>query len=122
MSYRALQVRFALDAASLEALKEELLYVVETLRAQVRTEGLPRIAFPCSSYHQNSTLYPVILHVERLLDFQRDDAPATKLDKLLQGLQTYHQPLHEVVPLFASLLSVPPAAGFGHANDTARDT
>jgi class 3 adenylate cyclase len=27
MSYRALQVRFALDAASLEALKEELLYV-----------------------------------------------------------------------------------------------
>jgi predicted ATPase/class 3 adenylate cyclase len=81
--------------------------LVETLRAQVRQEGLPRIAFRCSSYHQNSALYPVIIHMERLLNFQREDAPATKLDKLEQGLQSYPLPLGEVVPLFAALLSVP---------------
>jgi class 3 adenylate cyclase/predicted ATPase len=81
--------------------------LVETLRAQVRQEGLPRIAFRCSSYHQNSALYPIITHVERLLNFDRDDTPETKLDKLEQGLQSYTLPLGEVVPLVASLLSVP---------------
>ena len=81
--------------------------LTEVLRAQVRDEGRPRIAFRCSAYHQNSALYPVITHVERVLDVQREDAPATKLDKLEQGLRPYRLPLDEVVPLFAALLSVP---------------
>jgi predicted ATPase/class 3 adenylate cyclase len=81
--------------------------LVEVLRAQVRDEGLPHITLRCSSYHTNSALYPVITHVERLLGLQREDVPATKLDKLAQGLRRYSQPLAEVVPLFASLLSVP---------------
>ena len=80
---------------------------MEVLRAHVRDEGLPRIAFRCSSYHQNSALYPVIAHVEQLLDFQREDTPESKLDKLERGLQPYSSPLEEEVPLFASLLSVP---------------
>jgi predicted ATPase len=42
--------------------------LVDVLRAQVRKEGLPRIAFRCSPYHQNSVLYPVITHIERLLN------------------------------------------------------
>ena len=63
--------------------------LTEVLRAQVRDEGWPRIAFRCSAYHQHSALYPVITHVERLLDVQREDAPATKLDKLEQGLRPY---------------------------------
>ena len=81
--------------------------LTEVLRAQVRDEGLPRIAFRCSAYHQHSALYPVITHVERVLDVQREDAPATRLDKLEQGLRPYRLPLDEVVPLFAALLSVP---------------
>jgi class 3 adenylate cyclase/predicted ATPase len=81
--------------------------LVEVLRAHVRQEGLPRIAYRCSSYHQNSALYPVIAHIERLLDLQRQDDAETKLDKLEQGLRPYSLPLDEVVPLFASLLSVP---------------
>src|SRR5256885_12785205 len=36
--------------------------LVEGLRAQVRTEELPRMAFRCSPYHTNSALYPVITH------------------------------------------------------------
>ena len=81
--------------------------LTEMLRAQVRNEGLPRLAFRCSAYHQNSALYPVITHVERVLDVQREDTAETMLDKLEQSLRSYRLPLDEVVPLFASLLAVP---------------
>jgi class 3 adenylate cyclase len=37
--------------------------LVETLRRQVRQEGLPRITYRCSPYHTNSALYPVITYV-----------------------------------------------------------
>jgi class 3 adenylate cyclase/predicted ATPase len=81
--------------------------LTEVLRAQVRDEGWPNIAVRCSAYHQNSALYPVITHVERVLDIQREDTPATKLAKVEQGLRPSRLPLDEVVPLFAALLSVP---------------
>ena len=81
--------------------------LVERLRAQVRAEGLPRMAFRCSPYHTNSALYPVITHLERLLQFEPDDPPATRLAKLEAGLRPSGLPLAEVVPLLAGLLSVP---------------
>jgi class 3 adenylate cyclase/predicted ATPase len=81
--------------------------LVEVLRAQVRAEGLLRIAFRCSPYHTNSALYPVITHLERLWQFEPDDPPATKLAKLEAGLRPSSLPLAEIVPLLAGLLSVP---------------
>jgi len=81
--------------------------LVEALRAQVRAEGMLRIAFRCSPYHTTSALYPVITHIEHLLQFEPDDPPAIKLVKLEAGLQSYNLPLAEVVPLFAGLLSLP---------------
>jgi predicted ATPase len=84
--------------------------LVEALRAQVRAEGLPRITVRCSPYHTNSTLYPVITHLEHLLQFAPDDSPPTRLAKLEAGLRPSGLPLAEVVPLFAVLLSVPLAA------------
>ena len=81
--------------------------LVEALRAHVRAEGVPRLAFRCSPYHQNSALYPMITHIEHLLRWQRDDTPAMRLDKLEHELQGYGLPLQEVVPLLAALLSVP---------------
>jgi len=80
--------------------------LVEGLRAQVRAEGLPRIAFRCSPYHTTSALYPMITHIEHLLQFAPDDLPATKLAKLEAGLRPYGLPLAEVVPLLAGLLTV----------------
>ena len=61
--------------------------LVEGLRAQVRTEGLPRMAYHCSPYHTTSALYPVITHIEHMLQFTPDDPPATKLSKLEAGLR-----------------------------------
>ena len=81
--------------------------LVEALRAQVRAEGMLRMAFRCSPYHTTSPLYPVITHIEHLLQCAPDDPPATKVAKLEAGLQPYNLPLAEVVPRFARLLSVP---------------
>jgi predicted ATPase/class 3 adenylate cyclase len=81
--------------------------LVETMRAQVRREGYTCVAVRCSPYHTNSALYPVMEHVQRVFQWQRDDTPAAKLDKLERTLQTYSSPLEDVVPLFAALLSVP---------------
>jgi hypothetical protein len=81
--------------------------LVEGLRAHVRAEGLPRIAYRCSPYHTTSALYPMITHVEHLLQLAPDDSPVTRLAKLEAGLRPYGLPLAEVVPLLAGLLSIP---------------
>jgi TOMM system kinase/cyclase fusion protein len=81
--------------------------LVEALRERVRHEGAAHIAFRCSPYYQNSALYPVIDHLQRFLQWQRDDAPEAKLDSLEHMLRTSRLPLQDVVPLFAALLSVP---------------
>jgi predicted ATPase len=81
--------------------------LVEVLGERVRSEGATRIMFRCSSYHQQSALYPVLDHLQRFLQWQRDDSPEAKFDTLERVLRTYRLPLEDVVPLFATLLSVP---------------
>jgi predicted ATPase/class 3 adenylate cyclase len=80
--------------------------LVDGLRAEVRAEGLSRIAFRCSPYHTNSALYPVIEHLRRLLRSQPGDGAESRLEKLEAVLGSTGQPRAEVVPLFASLLSL----------------
>ncbi len=53
--------------------------LVQELKEQVTQEGAARIEFRCSPYHQNSALYPVIEHLQRLLQFERDDTPLAKV-------------------------------------------
>jgi predicted ATPase len=81
--------------------------LVAGLRAQVGREGYARLTLRCSPYHTNSALYPVIEHLQQVLQFERTDPPETKLAKLEQGLQTCRLPREEVVPLFGALLAVP---------------
>lgn len=65
------------------------------------------IELRCSSYHQNSGLYPAIEFFERLLGFQRDTAAAQKLDALIAHLDDYGLDLQSSVPLFAAMQSIP---------------
>jgi len=58
-------------------------------------------------YHTNSAFYPVIEHLQRLLQWHRDESPAVRLAALEQALQTVGLPLADVVPLLAALLAVP---------------
>ncbi|MCZ6876114.1 MAG: AAA family ATPase [bacterium] len=85
--------------------------LVATMRRHAVQEEHTRMTFRCSPYHTNSALYPVIEHLQRVLQFQPGDTPATRLDKLEHVLNGYSRPLEEVVPLFADLLSIPISEG-----------
>jgi TOMM system kinase/cyclase fusion protein len=63
----------------------------------------------CSPYYQNTALYPVIDLFQRvILQFDREDSPQEKLSKLEGFLVQYGLSVQEMVPLFATLLSIPP--------------
>ncbi len=81
--------------------------LVQELRARVLTEGATRIEFRCSPYHQNSAFYPIIEHLQRLLQFTSEDPPQGKLAKLRRVLATYRFPQPDTLPLLAALLSLP---------------
>jgi predicted ATPase len=81
--------------------------LVEGLRKQVGEEGLTRVAFRGSPYHTNSAFYPIMTHVQRVLDWQPGDSEATRLSKLEQALGQTSLALEEAVPLLAALLSLP---------------
>ena len=81
--------------------------LVRAVRHHIGREGVTRITYRCSPYHTHSAFYPIIMHLERLLQFERDDPPASRLTKLERMLTTYTLSLEEIVPLFATLLSVP---------------
>ena len=84
--------------------------LVEVLRERVGREGATWLTFRCSPYHTNSALYPVITHLQRVLQFRPEETPAEQLERLEHALQATRLPLEEAVPLLAALLSVPLAA------------
>jgi predicted ATPase len=88
--------------------------LVEALKESVEHEGTRCWELRCSPYHQNSALYPVIEHIQRVLGLQSGDNPEEKLRKLEASLvETLGRaPLHELVLLFASLLSLPLPQGY----------
>ena len=81
--------------------------LIEGLKAGVRAEGLPRVTMRCSPYHTGSALYPVVEHFKRLAGWRPEDDCETRLAKLEVTLGAYSQPLAEMLPLLASLLSLP---------------
>ena len=81
--------------------------LVRELRDRVEQDGAIRIEFRCSPYHQNSALYPVIEHLQRLLQWQKDDTPQIRTVKLQATLARYRFPQADTPALFAALLSLP---------------
>ena len=81
--------------------------LVRVLTEHVADAGAPWLTLRCSPYHTNSAFYPVIEHLQRLLQWHRDETPAARLDTLEQALRTAGLPLEEMVPLLAALLSLP---------------
>jgi class 3 adenylate cyclase/predicted ATPase len=61
----------------------------------------------CTPYTQGSPLQPAIELLEQGLGFKPGDDPAAKLDRLERGVERAGGSLPEVVPLIASLLSIP---------------
>ena len=85
--------------------------LVQELKEQLSQEGTIRIEFRCSPYHQNSALYPVTEHLQRVLGVERDDSAQIKLGKLEQTLSHYRFPQADTLPLLAALLSLPHPEG-----------
>src|SRR5262249_43885462 len=85
--------------------------LVQELKEHVVQERATRMEFRCSPYHQNSALYPVIEHLQRLLQFEREDMPLAKVAKLQQVLTQYRFPQADTLPLLAALLSLPQPVG-----------
>ena len=81
--------------------------LVRVLTERVADEGAPWLTLRCSPYHTNSAFYPVIEHLQQLLQWHRHETPAARLATLEQALQTAGLPLAETVPLLATLLSLP---------------
>ncbi|MBK9176020.1 MAG: AAA family ATPase [Flavobacteriales bacterium] len=66
----------------------------------------------CSQYHINSSFYPVIDFLERVvLQFHKDDGPEARMQKLEGWLAQYGMDTATMVPLLAGLLSIPLSAG-----------
>jgi class 3 adenylate cyclase/tetratricopeptide (TPR) repeat protein len=77
------------------------------LEEAIHAEPHVRLRYFCSPHHANSALYPFIAQLERAAGFQRNDTPAQRLEKL-ETLVAPSRPFCEhVVPLLASLLSLP---------------
>jgi class 3 adenylate cyclase/predicted ATPase len=85
--------------------------LVQELTEQLKHEGVTRLEFRCSPYHQNSAFYPIIDRLQRLLQFDREDTPQAKLSKLQQALAQYRFPQADTLPLLAALLSLPHPQG-----------
>ena len=81
--------------------------LVRELRNRVEQDNAIRIEFRCSPYYQNSALYPVIEHLQRLLQWQKEDTVQTRTVKLQVTLARYRFPQADTLALFAALLSLP---------------
>ena len=84
--------------------KSRLLKVLEEHLAE---DPHIRVESRCSPYYQNSSFYPLINHLQRMLRFSKEDSSETKLSKLESALEQYGFPPKEMVPLFSSLLMLP---------------
>ena len=82
--------------------------LVQALTEQIMKEPHARLACRGSMYHRQSALYPVIELLQRLLDFQREDSPERKLDKLEQSLQ-FSTLTPDARACIVALLSLPAA-------------
>ena len=81
--------------------------LVEALREQVAGEDYVWVTVRCSPYHANSTLYPVIEHLKRVMGWKPEDSAEERFEKLEVALGSQSLPLKEAVPLYAELMAVP---------------
>jgi class 3 adenylate cyclase/predicted ATPase len=80
--------------------------LIEALGEQVSAKEYVWITFRCSPYHVNSTLYPIIEHLKRVIGWQQEDSVEEKLKKLETTLTAQSLPLEKMVPLYAELMSL----------------
>jgi class 3 adenylate cyclase len=81
--------------------------IAQTIVERLSGESHIRLRYFCSPHHQDSALYPSIAQIERAAGLRRDDTDDQRLNKLEAVLAQGTNDLHEAIPLFAGLLSIP---------------
>ena len=81
--------------------------ITQTLRERIANQPSIRLQYQCSPYHVNSALHPFITQIERAAGIERRDSNEAKLGKI-EGMLTRDAGSTPIlVPLIASLLSIP---------------
>jgi class 3 adenylate cyclase/predicted ATPase len=80
--------------------------IASALSETIQTEPHTRWRYFCSPYHQDSALYPFIVHLERAAGLARDDMAKQKLRKLQRLVAPGARGDREIA-LLADLLSLP---------------
>ena len=86
--------------------------LVRELYEAVGSDQATRLVFRCASSAQQSALYPVIEHLQRLVRESGQETPEAQCVRLEQALRRVSVPVQEMLPLLAALLSLPPPAGY----------
>jgi TolB-like protein/predicted ATPase len=81
------------------------------LQQRIDPARLTRIRYFCSPHHQDSALHPIIVQLEHVAGFERNDDTETKLDKL-ESIFAQNSPVNADLGLIAELLSVPGGARY----------
>lgn len=90
--------------------KSRLVYTLKEHVLGQMIEGevdAPVIEWRCSPQFQNTSLFPAIDFYERSLGFGREEPPQARFERLLSRLEKYEMARPELVPIWASLLSLP---------------
>src|SRR5262249_32288332 len=85
--------------------------VRELYEAVVPDSGTP-LVFRCAPSSQQSALYPVIEHLQRLVRESGEETPEAQCVRLEQALRRASVPILEALPLLAALISLPHPAGY----------
>jgi class 3 adenylate cyclase/predicted ATPase len=80
--------------------------IAAALAERLHAEPHIRLRYFCSPYHQDSPLYPFVDQLGRAAEFERDDPPASKLEKL-EALLAFAAPPDEDVAFLSDLMSLP---------------
>jgi predicted ATPase len=81
--------------------------LVQVLKEHIADEPHVRLECRSSPYYHNSALYPFTDLLQRVLQWQQEDTPEQRLEKLERELSQYQLSLEESVPLFAPLMPIP---------------
>jgi TOMM system kinase/cyclase fusion protein len=81
--------------------------LVQEIKTHMGGEPHAQLECQCSPYYQNSAFHPVIELLQRMPQFQREDSAPEKLDKLERTLAHVSKAEPDLVPMLASLLSLP---------------
>lgn len=81
--------------------------LLREFQERIKGEPYTRLESRCLPYYKNSALYPVIDLLKRLFGFKGEASSQEKIIRIEGVIREYGFSIQEVLPLFASILSLP---------------